>query len=225
MKNRRRLTLVVALVSSLGAVAPLGAQSGFEIGPLFGYYLPTGHFAPAPYFSTVLPTQPSDLSGAAWGAEAHLWFRPRWGIQLEAAVAGSTIGAVITPEGQSGPTSAQVFIASAQAQYDLSARPGTYNLLIGAGPALIRHQGDAYSGFGSPISVGAALGISGAIPIGAGFRVEGGVEALLYQLAVKDSPTEGGPGNIEERVPDGCAIPFRGELAPAVDWLATALPE
>ena len=193
--QRHRFVLIpsVALL-----VAPFRAQTSLDVGPLAGYYRPLGHFAPASVYSTSLPSSPGDLSGGAWGGTAHLVFGRRLGVAAQAAVAKSTIPSVVTPEGPSHPTGAQVLVASAQAQYDVSPDPRRYRIWLGAGPAVVRHGGDAYHAYGSPTSAAGALGVGLTAPIGAHLRLAAGATTRLYSLTVKMPPElRGNPGSLE----------------------------
>jgi hypothetical protein len=196
----RSFWISTAFASLLVFAAPLRAQSSIELAPFFGYYRPMGSFAPASVYSTSLPNKPSDLSGVAWGVEARSWISERLGVQLQAAVANSTMPEVTTPGGAMGPYSAQVLIVTAQAQYDLSPSPERYRIWVSAGPGLIRHGGDAYAiaGVGSPITVGAALGMGLNIPIASRLSATVGAETLLYHLDIKFPPElRGNPGSLE----------------------------
>jgi hypothetical protein len=187
-------------VSVFGFAAPLCAQSNFELAPLFGYYQPFGSFAPASVYYTSLPTKPSGFAGAAWGAEAHLGLSRRLGVRIQAAVVNSSIPQTITPEGPRGPTAAQVVIVTAQAQYDLSPKPGNYRMWVSAGPGLVRHGGDAYAniGAGSPANAAAALGVGLDIPIVSRLRGTVGAETLFYQMDVPMPPESRlNPGSLE----------------------------
>jgi hypothetical protein len=195
-----------AFASLLVFAAPLRAQSSIELAPFVGYYRPMGSFAPASVYSTALPSKPSDLSGVAWGVEARSWISQRLGVQLQAAVASSTMPEVNTPGGAMGPYAAQVLIVTAQALYDLSPSPeGFRRVWLSAGPALIRYGGDAYSlaGGGAPVSVGAALGAGLNIPLGSRLSATAGVQVLLYQLDMGfPSSLSGNPGRFESGFQD-----------------------
>ena len=203
----RSFWISTAFASLLVFAAPLRAQSSIELAPFVGYYRPMGSFAPASVYSTSLPSKPSDLSGVAWGVEARSWISERLGVQLQAAVANSTMPEVATPGfSRGGPSSAQVLIVTAQALYDLSPSPeGFRRVWLSAGPALIRYGGDAYSqsGAGAQLSVGAALGAGLNIPIGARLSATAGVQVLLYQLDI-GFPTSlsGNPGSFESGFQD-----------------------
>ena len=200
-----RSWILVAFVPIVGSfAAPVHAQSSFELTPLFAYYQPIGNFGPRTreYFST-LPTNASDLSGAAWGAEARVWIDRRLGAQLQAAVAnGIDIlkNAIFTPGGTvEGPTQAQVLVATAQALYDLAPSAADYRFLVSAGPSMVRHGGNAYAPWGSPVNVGGALGIAVDLPVGPRLRLTLGAESLLYSLHINDSQTK---NSVEDGVQD-----------------------
>lgn len=193
---QRHSLLLIPFLALL--VAPLRAQTSLDVGPLAGYYRPLGNFTPASVYSTSLPSRPGDLSGGAWGGTAQLAFRGRLGVEAQAAVARSTIPSVITPEGSSHPTGAQVLVVSSQVEYDVSPDPRRYRIWVGAGPAVVRHGGDAYNAYGAPTSAAGALGIGVTAPIGAHVRLAAGATTLLYSLTVKMPPElRGNPGSLE----------------------------
>jgi hypothetical protein len=184
----------------VSAVSSLNAQATFELSPLFGYYAPTAPFAPATVYSSTLPNKPSDLSGTAWGAEASLRLGGRFGVQVLAAIANSTLPQVITPGGPFGPTPAQVLVFTAQARYELSPDIGGTHFWLSGGPGVVRHQGRAYSenGLGAPVSVGAAFGVGTEVPIVRHLAATAGLEILLYQLDIASTPQQqANPGKIE----------------------------
>jgi hypothetical protein len=193
---RSVLTLVALLVV---IASPVAAQT-IEAGPLFGYFRPTGRFEPATVSSTVLPGQPNELSGAAWGAEARMWFGARAGVQLQATAASSTIRDVATLSGITGPTTARVSTITAQMLYNFSPSPRRYRLWLSGGGGVVRHEGSAYSDFGSPIDLAGVLGAGATLPITRGLRVTAGASTTLYpfelsmppQLALDDGPLQKG---------------------------------
>jgi hypothetical protein len=194
----RVLSAASALV--LGFAAPLCAQSSVELEPFAGFYLPIGSFAPASVYYTSLPNKPSDLSGLALGVEARMSITRRLGVQLQAAVANSTIGQVITPGGASGPFQAQVAIVTAEAVYDISPSAENVHFWVSAGPALIRHGGEAYSNAtgGAPITFGGALGAGLKLPVASRLSLTASVETILYQLNIKLPPESSqNPGKLE----------------------------
>lgn len=172
------------LVSVGGLTGTLSAQTTFDVGPMVGNYRPFGTFAPASIYLTSLPEKPSDLGGLAWGGTARIGFRPRFGAELQASATNSTIPAVITPGGMRGPTHAQVVVVTVQGQYDISLAAERYRVWVGAGPAFIRHGGDAYSPVGSPRSLGAALGVGVDTRIIRMLRMAAGVTAMAYTFNV-----------------------------------------
>jgi hypothetical protein len=172
----------------------------FELEPLLGYYLPLGSFAPASVYYTSLPNKPSELSGLALGVEARVSITRRLSVQLQAAVANSTIGPTSTPEGSSGPFQAQVAIVTAEAVYDVAPRAENVHFWISGGPALIRHGGEAYSNAnaGAPITFGGALGARLKLPLASHLSLAAGVETILYQLNIKLPPESSlNPGKLE----------------------------
>ena len=174
-----------------------GAQVTVDVGPLVGYYRPTGTFDPG-LRSTALPNVPSDLSGLALGAEASVQFGPRFAARLQAAEAASTIYAGPTPDGiEHSPTSARVSIATAEAVIDVVAAPQR-RVWISAGPALVRHGGDAYAPYGSPTQFAAALGVGSTVTFARRLRATLGLSALRYELNIPLPPYLSlNPGSME----------------------------
>jgi hypothetical protein len=193
-----RALLIRGLVLAGAFGTPLCAQPSFAVGPVFGYYRPTGSFDPASVYVTSLPTQPSDLSGSAWGGLAQVWITRRFGVEAQAAVASSSIGPVITPAGPRGPTPAQVVTVTAQALLNLATEPKLYRLWVSAGPGFVRHGGSSYAQFGSPSNLAAVFGVGFSVPIGAGLSATAGATAEFYQLNIPMPPgLQGNPGSLE----------------------------
>jgi hypothetical protein len=190
-------TLALALSALLIGPGRLGAQVTFDVGPLVGYYRPLGHFDPATVFETDLPDTPSGLSGLAWGGAARLAFAHRLGIEAELSVTNSSVREVATPGGPRGPTGAQVVIATALGQLDLSRDPAGYHAWLGVGPAFVRHGGDAYAPHGSPTSVGGALGGGISYPLRGHLRIEANATAVFYSFDVPMPAQILAPGSLE----------------------------
>jgi hypothetical protein len=172
-----------AFVSIVFLAVAAGAQVTVEVGPLLGYYRPTGTFDPG-IRSTALPNAPSDLSGVALGAEASVQFGPRFAARLQAAEAASTIYAGPTPDGiEHRPTSARVSMATAEAVVDVVAAPQGV-VWVSAGPALVRHGGDAYAPYGSPTQFAVALGVGSTVIVARRLRATLGLSALRYELNI-----------------------------------------
>jgi hypothetical protein len=167
---------------------PSRAQTTIEIGPLVGYYRPFGHFDPASVYAASLPTTPSDLRASTWGGTARVSFNRRVGVEGQLSVANSTVPGVNTPAGPREPTRAQLLMVMVQGQYDVSPIPEQFRVLLGAGPALIRHGGDAYAHFGSPVSPGGAIGVGVTLPMVLGLQLTAGASALFYPFDVKMPP-------------------------------------
>jgi hypothetical protein len=182
-------SLYAAIAVSLLVASSAGAQATFEAGPLFGYYRPTANYDPATVYSTDLPDRPKDLSGAAFGGEARLWFSPRFGAQVQVALTSSTRDSLFTPGGSLQPPSARVITATMQMLYSFAPQGKAIRTWLSAGPGLVHHGGRAYSEYGSPTSPAGAVGLGGSVPLTAGFRVSAGVTALLYWFEV-EMPTE-----------------------------------
>jgi hypothetical protein len=151
---------VNAAAFAIALALPLHAQISGGVGAFVGYYRPFGRFEPASVYRSDLPTRPSDLSGVAWGVVGQLHIDPRFGFETELAVARSTLPELVTPGGPRARAGAEVQIATLKARYRVSSRPARYHVWLSTGPALIRHGGDAYSGYGSPVSLGGALGVA-----------------------------------------------------------------
>ena len=198
MLKRFLLSIAVAGVLIPVTATPVYAQISGNIGPLAGYYRPYGHFEPASVYSTSLPRQPRDLRGAAVGLIGQLSFGRRLGVEAQVAVANSTLPAVITPGGASGPTAARVSVATLQAQYDISPAPEKVRLWVSAGPGLVQYGGDAYRCCGSPRSVGVALGAGVSLPVASMLQVTAGATALRYSVDVAmPRALQGNPGSLE----------------------------
>lgn len=86
-----------------------------------------------------------------------------------------------------GPYQAQVVIVTAQALFDVSPSAENFRMWLSAGPALIRHGGEAYSNanVGAPVTFGGALGAGLRIPMTSHLSLAAGVETILYHLDIK----------------------------------------
>jgi hypothetical protein len=194
----RRKWISRGLVLTFVIASPLGAQVAFNGGLLAGYYRPFGNFDAASVYSTSLPRVPSELSGFAWGGVAQVAFGGRMGAEAQLSVANSATPGVITPAGPRGPTSAQLVVATLQGQYDISPQPESFRLWVSAGPGLIRHGGDAYAPYGSPVSAAGAFGASLRLPIASRLQVTAGTTTLLYLFDLKMPPElRGNPGSLQ----------------------------
>jgi hypothetical protein len=198
--NLRSYWISTAFASLVVFTAPLRAQSGIELAPFVGYYRPMGSFAPASVYCTCLPNKPSELSGLAWGVEARKWITHQLGVQVQASVINSTIAESNTPGGPRGPYQAQVAIVTAQALFAVSPSAENVRMWFSAGPALIRHGGEAYSivGVGAPVTFGGALGAGLKIPLASRMSLAADVETILYSLDIKLPPELSlNPGKME----------------------------
>ena len=164
----------------LGFSAPASGQLSGSVGAFVGYYQPLGDFDPASIYSSSLPETPSQLRGAAWGGSGHLSIGRRFGITGQFVRTKSRVPEVITPGGPRGPTDATVTVASLQGQYDVSSTPKAHRVWVNAGPALVRHGGAAYAPYGSPTSLGAALGLTVAVPIASRLQLTADATGVFY---------------------------------------------
>jgi hypothetical protein len=164
----------------LGLALPVRAQLTASLGPIVGYYRPFGHFDPASVYTTALPTTPADLQGLALGAAGQLAIGERFGVRTQGAVAWSTIPEVITPDGPRGPTAARVEFATVEGLYDASRSPSRYRLWLGIGPAVVRHTGDAYAPYSSPVSTGGTASLELVVPLASGFQLAADATTLWY---------------------------------------------
>lgn len=198
MQAVRSLLRAGAVAAMLTHAPAANAQLTASLGFFAGVYHPFGHFDPASVYSTALPGQPSDLKGTAWGGTAHLGFGGRYGVAAQVAAANSQVGGGNTPEGVERPTGASVLLATVLAQYDVSPNPRAFGIWLSAGPALIRHGGDAYRPYGSPTSYGAAFGTTVAVPLGAHLQLNADVTGLFYTFDVPMPPDlRANPGRLE----------------------------
>jgi hypothetical protein len=197
MECRHRLSLC-AVAILIGIAAPARAQVTAAVGLVGGYYRPFGHFDPASVYDTSLPNEPSDLSGFSGGGVVHLSVGRRFGLEAQLSDARSTIPEVETPGGSRGPTQASVEIGMLVGEYDLSPTPQRYRLWLNAGPAVVRHGGDAYAPFGSPTSAGGAAGLGLTVPIARQIQFAANLTTIWYvfNLAMPAAGREN-PGPLE----------------------------
>jgi len=179
-----RLAIIALLVFVPSRVV---SQTRVEGGPLLGLYSPAGSFQPAPYYTTALPNAPSALAGAAMGGQGRIWFTRRFGLQLQIAWASSRVGGGSTPAGTAPSTPARVLTSSVQALFPLSHPSQRIQLWLSAGPGLVRHGGEAYARYGSPVQLATTLGFGSAIPMGSHLSLNLGATTFLYNVDVADS--------------------------------------
>lgn len=193
-----RSVLRAGVLGAALAVGPAQGQVTTSVEGFVGFYRPFGHFDPASVYATGLPVEPSDLQGAAWGGTLHLGFGPRLGVAALLATARSQIGEVVTPAGPRGPTNAQVVLGSLLGRYDVSPDPRAYHVWVNAGPAFVRHGGDAYRPYGSPTSLGPALGTAVLVPLWAHLQLTAEATGLFYRFDVPmPAALRGNPGSLE----------------------------
>ena len=178
------------LVLVLGIAVPTTALGqAVEIGPLVGVYAPVGTFRSPDAFSFTLPTTPSDLGAVAWGGQGRLWVTPRFGVQLQAAVAASRRAAPFNaPSSGSGGVDtihAQIVILTAQVLYRPA--PRALPLVLSAGIGIVRHGGDAYAGFSTPSPVAGVVGFGFDVHVGHALTATLGLTTLFYSIDLQDS--------------------------------------
>jgi hypothetical protein len=187
-----------AVAALLSFAAPASGQVNASLGPFVGYYQPLGHFDPASIYVSSLPEKPSQLRGAAWGGSGHVSIGRRFGVTGLFAQTMSRVPEVITPGGPRGPTDATVTVATLQGQYDLSPPPKAHRVWVNAGPAFVRHGGAAYAPYGSPTSLGAALGLTLVVAIASRLQVTADATGVFYVFDVPMPPEFArNPGRLE----------------------------
>ena len=193
----RRLSLIVLAVLLMQAL-PAGAQMDVGIGPVIGYYRPFGKFDPASVYATNLPATPQDLSGLTWGGAAHIWFGRRFGAEVQASFAHSTIPSVITPQGPSGPTPAQVQMFMLQGLLALSGPQSGHQLWLSAGPGVVRHDGTAYAPYATSAQLAAVVGAGARVRISRRVEATCGLDGLFYTFDLPMPPElSRNPGSLQ----------------------------
>ncbi|HEV8195461.1 MAG TPA: hypothetical protein VGP87_02375 [Gemmatimonadales bacterium] len=193
----RYLSLVL-LGAALMSPVPGAAQMRAEFGPVFGYYRPYGSFDAASVYSTALPQAPKDLKGHAWGADARVWFGSRFGAELRGSLARSTIPSTNTPGGPSGATRADVMTVTAQGLLTLVGTPAQRQIWLSAGVGAIRHGGQAYQRYGTPMDVGPVVGGGARFGITRDLHATVGLSSLLYVFDIPMPPELSlNPGSLE----------------------------
>jgi hypothetical protein len=181
--ERAQIRIVTALILCAVPGLPCAGQVFIDVGPLIGYYRPTGRFDAQSIYSTALPNSPEALAGRAWGGEATAHFHGRFGLRAEGAISSTAVGAVTTPGGPRGPTSSSIEVGSLQAQYSFVADRDR-RFWIGAGPGFVHRGGDAYADAGSPTQLAAAAGLGGDAAVAKHLRIAAGMSALMYTLNI-----------------------------------------
>jgi|SRR5882762_719929 len=187
MQMHSSLVRIAILALAICVPSRVVSQTRVEGGLLVGLYSPAGTFQPAPYYSTALPNAPSALTGAAMGGQGRIWFSRRLGLQVQVAWASSRVGGGSTPAGTAPSTPASVLTSSVQALFALSHSSQRIQLWLSAGPGLVRHGGEAYARYGSPVQLATTLGFGSAIAMGSHLGVNLGATTFLYNIDVADS--------------------------------------
>ncbi len=185
--------VLAVLLAVATSAAPLSAQSTLEIGPLVGYYRPTGTFGRMGVYSTSLPSSPADLSGVAWGAEVRWWLGRRLGLEVQGTVTSSTVrpvdvplvaGPVAVPIPEEPITPSRVRVSTAWALLLLNLGAERYRAWVDAGPGVVRHGGTAYGLYGSPTEAAGVVGLGGSVPLSAHLSATAAATATLYDFHV-----------------------------------------
>lgn len=177
---------ILASVVLLAAIASSVRAQSFEIGPMFGVYLPVGSFQDPAYFTTALPEDPSELSALSLGGQARLRLSGHLGVQFQANLAASKVGGGPTPGGSFPAVSARVFLATIQGTYYLTTPARHTQVWLSAGPALVRFGGEAYAPYGHPVQFAGSGGLSASLPVARRVRGELGVSLTVYYLSIRD---------------------------------------
>ena len=189
------LTLSLALFA---AASPLAAQTAWSLGPFVGAYRAMGSFEQASIYDTDLPYTPQALNGNAWGAEARAWFGGRWGAQLQVSSSSSTIGPTISPGGPTRSRTANVQLATAQALYNILPAQSPGRLWLGAGLGAVRHVGNAYANYGSPVNLAGVVGLGVSLPIMQHVSATAGATGAFYFYNLAMPPMYAlNPGSME----------------------------
>lgn len=198
LPRRVRLLILMAAVTA----APLCAQSRFEIGPIFGYYRPTGTFSTATVSvsDAWAPARASVLAAVAWGGQLRWWFGKRFGVEVQAADArthssGFAGGYFLCPglgcyAPPSPPMPRSVLMGSALLLYDVSPAPERYRVWLAAGPGFVQHRGEQYRPFGSPVQSAGVVGLGGSLPLLAHLRATAGISTAMYVFHLRDAGYE-----------------------------------
>jgi hypothetical protein len=191
-KNTLRKVLCAASVIALTAGhARLAAQS-VELGASFGWYQPLWGFRLGPIASTDLPQHANDLRGIAWGAEARVPVRDRFGVEAVFTTAASTVPGCLCPGGYIlPPTGERVNLAAVEGLYRIPIG-GRNEVSFGLGPAMIQHGGEGYGRYGSPKSWGGLGGIEVSHSLTSHVEAAARALAAAYSFHL-DFPPQSGP--------------------------------
>lgn len=198
-----RLRACFLAVLAASVAAPVHAQTSLEVGPLVGYYQPTGQFQTGSTYFTDLPARPQDLSAVVWGGELRVWLGRRLGVQVQGGVASRRVPTTLVPVIVGLPaqrvsaTRARIVLASVLLLYDLSPAPNRYRLWLGAGPGLVQHGGTTYQPFGSPVSSAGVVDVGASVPLFSNVRAAGGLQTTLYDFHMTAPPSYGAPGMVQ----------------------------
>ncbi len=186
MPVKPRVVWACAALVSLCAARSGIAQGRLEVGGLIGFYAPTGSFGSADYHSSNLPSSPQDLTALSFGGQFRLWSPSRIGLQLEGSTASMHVGGGGTPEGNALGSHANVLAGTIQLLYSLSGPDDDHRFWLSAGFGFVRHGGDAYRQYGSPVAATGVLGLGSTFPLAGRLHVMAGVTGMVYNLRVRD---------------------------------------
>ena len=118
------------------------------------------------------------MLGRVWSADG------RFGLELQASQAHSTAPQVFTPGGPVGPASVRILTVAAQGLFEVLSVE-TFRSWLSAGGGLVRHGGEAYAPYDSPMQVAGTLGLGSRLRLHRRLNAVLGLTTFFYYLEVR----------------------------------------
>ena len=176
------LRLVLSL--SLTPYCSLLAQERYTVAPVIGLFVSTNAFE-GPFGTEVESNNYTQNTAPVLGAAGVLWLTSRVGVGASFAWTPSDV----RRGGMSTTTPASVMLLSTFLAMRLTPSEAT-DLRLRAGVGLVGHLGSALEAYGHPKSLSFLGSMETTLPISAGVRAAGGVDAYFYNFQLTD-PSSG----------------------------------
>jgi len=178
----RAVAAALAGLLLLGATRPASAQ--FQIGPVFGLHAPSSKFHVTDRGPFVFQgSEAKQHLAFIYGGEARFWADRRFGFEASLTRGASDVAGF--PNDARLHATVTVGCFSALLRFplgDLSNR-----VWVSGGAALVKHGGEAFTGFSHTSNVGAAVGVGTQFRIARPLRLDLGFRLLIYSMALRDS--------------------------------------
>ena len=176
------LRLVVSLFVT--PLCSLPAQERYAVAPVIGLFVSTNAFE-GPFGTEIESNNYTQRTAMVLGAAGVLWLTSRVGVGTSFAWTSSDV----RRGGASSTTPASVMLLSTFLAMRFTPSEGT-DLRLRAGVGLVGHQGPTFEAYGHPKSLSFLGSMESTLPISAGVRAAGGLDAYFYNFQITD-PSSG----------------------------------